>query len=53
MPFAIICGDITAIKADAIVNTANPDPVIGAARGLTHHAVRKTTRQLEGNVYDP
>ncbi len=30
MPFEIICGDITEIKADAIVNTANPNPIIGS-----------------------
>ncbi|HAV90746.1 MAG TPA: hypothetical protein DCW44_05690 [Eubacterium sp.] len=29
MAFKIINGDITKIKADAIVNTANPNPVVG------------------------
>lgn len=29
MPFSIVRNDITKIKADVIVNTANPNPVIG------------------------
>lgn len=38
MPFQIIRNDITKVKADAIVNTANPNPVIG---GGTDSAIYK------------
>ena len=34
MPFTIIRDDITKVKADAIVNTANPKPVIGAGTDM-------------------
>ena len=30
MPFRIIRNDITKVKADAIVNTANPAPIMGS-----------------------
>ena len=38
MPFSIIRNDITAVTADAIVNTANPHPVIGAGTDSAIHA---------------
>ena len=38
MPFQIIRNDITKVKADAIVNTANPKPIIG---GGTDSAIYK------------
>lgn len=37
MPFEIIRDDITRVKADAIVNTANPAPVIGAGTDSAVH----------------
>ena len=39
MPFQIIRNDITKVKADVIVNTANPDPVIGSGTdSAVYHA---------------
>jgi O-acetyl-ADP-ribose deacetylase (regulator of RNase III) len=37
MPFEIIRDDITHVKADAIVNTANPRPVVGAGTDSAIH----------------
>ncbi|MCR4926793.1 MAG: macro domain-containing protein [Lachnospiraceae bacterium] len=38
MPFKIIRNDITKIKADAIVNTANPKPVVGGGTDAAIYA---------------
>ena len=37
MPFSIIRNDITQVHADAIVNTANPRPIIGAGTDAMLH----------------
>ena len=44
MPFQIIRNDITKVKADAIVNTANPKPIIG---GGTDSAVYKAAGEAQ------
>ena len=38
MPFEIIRNDITKVRADAIVNTANPKPVIGSGTDSAVHS---------------
>ena len=38
MPFAIVRNDITNMKVDAIVNTANPKPIIGSGTDEMIHA---------------
>ena len=38
MPFSIVRNDITHMNADAIVNTANPQPVIGSGTDARIHA---------------
>ena len=44
MPFQIIRNDITKVKADAIVNTANPEPIIGSG---TDSAIYKAAGENE------
>lgn len=41
MPFEFIWDDITEISADAIANTANPNPVAGVDAGIHKKAVSK------------
>ena len=55
MPFSIIRDDITRVKADAIVNTANPKPAIGAGTdNAIYTAAGKekllTARKLIGDI---
>ena len=47
MPLSIIRNDITKVKADAIVNTANPKPVIGAGTDSAVYAAAGETKLLE------
>ena len=47
MPFQIIRNDITKVKADAIVNIANPRPVIGAGTDSDVYAAAGESKLLE------
>ena len=44
MPFEIVRNDIVNMQVDAIVNTANPNPVIGSGVDSVIH--KKAGRQL-------
>ena len=54
MPFTIIRNDITRVCADAIVNTANPRPIVGAGTDAMIHAKAGPklleARQKIGNI---
>ncbi len=47
MPFKIVRNDITRMKADAIVNTANPNPMIGAGTDLAIYRAAGQERLLK------
>lgn len=46
MPFQIIRNDITKVKADVIVNTANPHPVVGSGTDLAIYRAAGEKRLL-------
>ncbi len=54
MPFQIIRNDITAMKADAIVNTANPKPLIGRGvdSAIYHSAGREALLAARKQIGD-
>ena len=47
MSFRIIRNDITRVKADAIINTANPKPVIGSGTDSAVYQAAGKTELLE------
>ena len=53
MPFEIVRNDITHMKADAIVNTANPRPVIGAGTDSAIHKAAGPQLLAERKVIGP
>lgn len=47
MPFQIIRSDITSVRADAIVNTVNPQPIIGAGTETAIYSAAGAEQLLE------
>ena len=46
MPFKIVRNDITKVKADVIVNTANPNPICASGTDLAiYEAAGKASRR--------
>ncbi|MCR4896493.1 MAG: macro domain-containing protein [Lachnospiraceae bacterium] len=54
MPLQIVRNDITKVKADAIVNSANPDPIFGAGvDGAIYSAAGKAKLMMERKKIGP
>ena len=43
MPFKIVRNDITKVKADVIVNTANPNPICASGTDLAIYEAEKNS----------
>lgn len=50
MPFSIVRNDITKIKADAIVNTANPKPLVGSGTDTAVYEAAGKKELLEARM---
>ena len=53
MAFQIVRNDITKIKADAIVNTANPEPTFMAGTDAAVYEAAGTEKLLEERLLKP
>ena len=53
MPFQIIRNDITKVRADVIVNSANPQPVIGSGTDSAIYAAAGAEKLLARPIFTP